>query len=225
MQPRKKTFKITLWAALAGSAMLGHVPASLATCATDPYIGSLCMTAANYCPRGYLEANGQLVEVSEYTALFSLIGVTYGGDGRNTFGLPDMRSRTPVGAGKGPGLSQVLLGSIRGVESRLLTLATLPTHIHEATFDAEGGLQASTADGKSAAPSSTSFLGTVKVGIGTAPSLYTTDGSKLTPIQGLNIDGGIEIGATGGSQPFGIVPPQLGLLYCIAGEGMFPPRP
>jgi microcystin-dependent protein len=137
-----------------------------------------------------------------------------------------MRSRTPVGAGKGPGLSQVLLGSIRGAESRLLTLATLPAHIHEATFEAEGGLQASTADGESASPSSTSFLGTMKTGgMSTPPSLYTTTGSKLTPIQGLSIDGGIEIGATGGSQPFGIVPPQLGLLYCIAGQGMFPPRP
>lgn len=226
MQPRKKTFKITLWAALAGSAMLGHVPASLATCATDPYIGSLCMTAANYCPTGYLKANGQLVEVSEYTALFSLLGVTYGGDGRITFGLPDMRSRTPVGAGNGPGLSQVLLGSIRGVEIRTLTLATLPPHTHKAAFEAEGGLQASTADGESASPSDTSFLGTVKTGgMSTPPSLYTTTGSTLTPILGLDIDGAISIEATGGGQPFGIVPPQLGLLYCIAAQGMFPPRP
>jgi microcystin-dependent protein len=228
MQTRKKTFKIALWAALAGSTMLGNVPASHATCATDPYIGSVCMTAANFCPRGYLAANGQLVPVVDNTALFSLLGTTYGGDGRSTFGVPDLRGRTPVGAGSGLGLTQVLLGARRGAETRTLSLATLPAHIHEAAFEPVpgGGLKASTATGGSPSPSTNSFLGAMKAaGMGNAPSLYTTDGSKLTSIQGLDIDGGIEIATTGQGQPFAIIPPQLGLLYCIAAQGMFPPRP
>ena len=226
MQFRKITLKTTLCAALATGVTLGNAPTTHATCATDPYIASICATAANYCPRGYLPTNGQIVAVSEYTALFSLIGTTYGGDGRSTFGLPDLRGRTPVGAGTSPGLTTVLLGSIRGVEKRTLSLATLPTHSHEATFAPGGGLQASTKDGDSSSPTDASYLGATKIAsMGAPPSFYTTDGSALTPIKGLDIDGAISIDPTGGNQPFGIIPPQLGLLYCIAAEGIFPPRP
>ncbi len=138
MQSRKKTFKIALRAALVGSAVLGHASTSLATCSTDPYLGSVCMTAANFCPRGYLEANGQLIAVSDNPALFSLLGTTYGGDGRSSFGVPDLRSRTPVGAGEGLGLTSVRLGSKRGVETRALSLASLPAHSHEAAFRVSG---------------------------------------------------------------------------------------
>jgi len=227
MQPRTTTFKATLWATLAASAMLADIPASHATCSTDPYIASICITAANYCPRGYLNADGRVIPINGNEALFSLLGTTYGGDGRSTFGLPDLRSRTPVGTGTGQGLTEVPLGFQRGAEQRTLTLATLPTHSHNATFDPSGGagLQASTAGGESASPGSNSYLGKVAIkGMGTPPNLYTTDDSELISIQGLSAAGTVSVEATGGSKPFSIIPPQLGLLYCIATTGMFPPR-
>ncbi|MEJ2462649.1 MAG: tail fiber protein [Candidatus Thiodiazotropha sp.] len=207
--------------------MLVPVPASFATCATDPYLGSICVTAANFCPRGYLPADGRLLPVNDNMALFSLLGTTYGGDGRSSFGVPDLRSRTPVGAGEGLGLTPVQLGLKRGVETRALSLASLPAHSHEAAFEPapEGGLQASTKNGEAPSPTADSFLGAMKgSGMSTPPSLYTTDDSTLTPIKGLDLDGAVEIGTTGQGQPFSIIPPQLGLLYCIATQGIFPPR-
>ena len=94
---------------------------------TDDYIGEIFMVGSNFCPRGSAPANGQLLPIAQNTALFSLLGTTFGGDGRTTFGLPDLRGRTPVHAGQGPGLSNIRLGSKGGVENANLT----PTDVKE----------------------------------------------------------------------------------------------
>jgi microcystin-dependent protein len=80
---------------------------ALATCSAEPMMASICITAANFCPRGYLPTNGQILSISQNSALFALLGTTYGGNGVSTFALPNLQSRVPVGAGQGPGLNQV----------------------------------------------------------------------------------------------------------------------
>ncbi len=217
----------TLCSTFAGCAMMIGAPTAHATCVPEPYIGSICITAATFCPRGYAEANGQLIAISDNQTLYSLIGSIYGGDDRTTFALPDLRSRTPVGIGRGTGLSQVNLGQRRGREQQILDNTQLPTHNHIASFvPAPGdGMQASTESGSSASPNSDSYLGKLAVsGMGSPPNLYTVDDANLTPIKGMSISGTITVENSGASQPFPLIPPQLSLRYCIATDGLYPPR-
>jgi microcystin-dependent protein len=95
---------------------------------SDPFVGEIRMFAGNFAPRGWAFCNGQLIPISQNTALFSLLGTTYGGDGRSTFALPDLRGRVPLHAGQGSGLSDYPLGSRGGSEQVVLTTAQLPAH-------------------------------------------------------------------------------------------------
>ncbi len=106
--------KLTLTAALTGAALAAMAPAAHA--GPDEYIGEIITVGFNFCPRGTLEADGRLLPISENTALFSLLGTQYGGDGRTTFALPDLRGRTIVGAGQGPGLTERRLAEKGGLE-------------------------------------------------------------------------------------------------------------
>lgn len=112
---------------------------------SEPFVGEIRMFAGNFAPRGWAFCDGQLLEVSQNDALFSLLGTIYGGDGRTTFGLPDMRGRIPVHAGQGPGLSPRRLGSALGSETVTLTTNELPPHGH--TWSASGGNAANTSPG------------------------------------------------------------------------------
>jgi microcystin-dependent protein len=97
---------------------------------SDPLIASISMFGGNFAPRGWAMCDGQLLPISQYTALFSLVGTVYGGDGRTTFGLPDLRGRFPMHAGAGPGLSNRSLGQRSGQESVTLTPGQMPNHAH-----------------------------------------------------------------------------------------------
>ena len=97
---------------------------------SDPFIGEISLFASNFAPRGWALCDGQLLPISTNTALFALLGTTYGGDGRTTFGLPDLRGRLPVHAGTGPGLTQRRLGERSGVEQVTLSTTELPSHGH-----------------------------------------------------------------------------------------------
>jgi len=97
---------------------------------TDPYIGEIAMVAFNYAPPGWLPCDGRLLPVNEYTALYSLLGTMYGGDGRNNFALPDFRGRMPIGQGSGPGLTPRPQGLRSGEENVLLVEAQIPAHTH-----------------------------------------------------------------------------------------------
>ncbi|MBY5956814.1 tail fiber protein [Membranicola marinus] len=97
----------------------------------EPYVGEIRMFAGNFAPRGWAFCDGQLLAVSQNDALFSLLGTIYGGDGRTTFGLPDLRGRLPIHAGTGPGLSPRRLGAKGGAEKVTLTVNQLPSHNHE----------------------------------------------------------------------------------------------
>ena len=97
---------------------------------SEPFVGEIRMFAGNFAPRGWAFCDGQLLAVSQNDALFSLLGTIYGGDGRTTFGLPDMRGRIPIHAGSGPGLSPRRLGAKAGAEKVTLTVNQLPSHTH-----------------------------------------------------------------------------------------------
>ena len=102
----------------------------LSSQAQDPLIGEIKMVGFNFCPRGWVEADGQLLSIAENSALFSLYGTIYGGDGRTTFALPDLRGRAPIHVGSGPGLSTYVEGEKGGVETVTLTPSELPAHSH-----------------------------------------------------------------------------------------------
>ena len=97
---------------------------------SEPFVGEIRMFAGNFAPRGWAFCDGQLLAVSQNDALFSLLGTIYGGDGRTTFGLPDLRGRIPIHAGNGPGLSSHRLGAKGGAENETLTVNQLPSHSH-----------------------------------------------------------------------------------------------
>src|SRR5215213_5859350 len=98
----------------------------------DPYIGEIRMFAGNFAPRGWALCNGQLLSISQNTALFSLLGTMYGGNGQTTFALPDLRGRVPLHFGQGPGLSNYVEGEVGGTETVTLTTGEMPSHNHGA---------------------------------------------------------------------------------------------
>jgi microcystin-dependent protein len=170
----------------------------------EPYLGQLMLVGFNFCPRGWAPAAGQLMSISQNTALFSLLGTTYGGNGQTTFALPDLRGRVPVGVGQGPGLSNIDQGEVGGDESHTLLVSEMPSHSH-------------TAFGSTSLPSSLSPTGKL-LARQDRVNMYTNPGSvtQLAPQT---------IGATGGSQPFPLRDPYLGMQWCIAVVGIFPARP
>ena len=129
MRMNKWIFKLTPIVVMVG--MFSSESAS-AGCSSEPFIGSMCVTAASYCPSpNYVKANGALLYINDYTALFSLLGTNFGGNGRTNFKLPDMQGRTTVGTGVGQGLSSIELGAVDGLQSIKLTNDNLPAHSHK----------------------------------------------------------------------------------------------
>lgn len=171
----------------------------------DPFIAQIILFGGNFAPRGWAYCDGQILPISQYSALFSLLGTTYGGDGRTTFALPDLRSRVPIHKGNGPGLPSITLGERGGAAQTTLTVANLPAHGHTAQ------LNASTDAAEDDTPS-----GNVLAKAGT--EIY---GGSANAQMG---DDSIKVGQTGGSQPIGNMQPYLGLNYIICLEGTYPSR-
>ncbi|HTH51627.1 MAG TPA: tail fiber protein [Pyrinomonadaceae bacterium] len=164
-------------------------------------IAEIRLFAGNFAPRNWAFCQGQILSISQNTALFSLLGTTYGGNGQTTFALPDFRGRVAVGTGQGPGLSNVTLGEVSGTETNTLLVTNLPAHTHN--------MVATSADANSSKPA-----GKVLANSGTTP-IYNTpsDGTQMGPT-----------GPTGGNQPFSIMQPYLGMNYIICLFGIFPSR-
>ncbi|QDQ26854.1 phage tail protein [Chitinimonas arctica] len=188
---------------------------------SEPFLGEIKMVGFNFSPRGYAYCSAQILPIAQNTALFSLLGTTFGGNGQTTFGLPDLRGRSPVGANgsAGPGLQQVDLGEVGGTESTVLTLNNMPAHTHAAAANvAIPAIAAST--NVAAAPSNITCLGPVSGG-GRPGTLYSTD-APTTTLAPFNCN--VTVGIAGGGQPFGIASPYLGINFIIALEGIFPSR-
>jgi microcystin-dependent protein len=171
----------------------------------SPFLGEIRMVPFNFPPKGWALCNGQLLSISQNTALFSLLGTTYGGNGTTTFALPDFRSRVPIHAGQGPGLSNYTLGEQTGAESVTLTVGQLPAHNHTVNGVAGGGNQASPAGGSPAIES-------------TGTSLDYSNGVPNSPMNAAMVS------ATGSNQPHPNIQPVLCVNFVIALVGIFPSR-
>ena len=127
-------------------------PQKALACAVEPYIGSICVMATDYCPRGYSVAAGQTDAISNNQVLFALLRFNFGGDNRTTFGIPDLRGRAPIGTGQGGGLSGFDLADMVGQETHTLTVSQMPRHNHAADFTPSGGANAGVASGNITLP-------------------------------------------------------------------------
>lgn len=174
-------------------------------------IGEIRLFAANFAPRDWSYCNGALLAISSNVALFSILGTTYGGDGKVTFGLPNLAGRSAVGAGQGPGLSYYDLGEKTGANSTILTLNNLPPHTHTAAGNIV--IPAFSDEGDSGTPANNVLAA--------KGSMYTSQaGDSTTKSTPLNI----QVGVTGGSTPITITQPSLGMNYIICLYGVFPSR-
>jgi microcystin-dependent protein len=117
---------VTLFAA----ALVGMFPVTAARAQVEPFLGEIRTFGYNFCPLGWTEAAGQLLAISQNTALFSLLGTQFGGNGQTTFALPDLRGRVMISAGQGLGISNYAVGEVGGTESTTLTVAQMPSHNH-----------------------------------------------------------------------------------------------
>ncbi len=172
----------------------------------EGFLGEVRLFAGNFAPRTWAYCDGQLLSISQNTALFSILGTTYGGDGRTTFALPDLRGRVPVGPRNGPGLSSVRLGQKTGTESVTLTIAQIPSHNHTAVAGA------------------TSPVG--RGGSSSTPTAkYWADGGNYATTKNTQMaTDAVTVGDTGGSQSHENRQPSLGLNYIICTQGVFPSR-
>jgi microcystin-dependent protein len=175
---------------------------------SEPFLGQIMIFGGNFAPRGWAFCNGQLLSIAQNSALFSLLGTTYGGDGVTTFGLPDLRGRVPMHWGQGPGLTNRVLGESSGSETVTLLSTQIPAHNHL--------MQASTTDANQASPAN-NICAPVLDSQGAAGFEF----SNAAPNATMNP---AAIAASGGSQPHENLQPYLCLSFVIALEGLFPSR-
>lgn len=178
----------------------------------DPFIGEVIMFAGNFAPRGWALCDGQLIPISQNSALFSILGTTYGGDGRTTFALPDLRGRSPMHAGSGPGLSQLRLGQRGGAETVTLSANNLPAHAHQLSPQ-DFNLNVADSAASESEPTPNFSLG--------AASIYS-DKTANTTVKGGQITG--TTSNTGGGQAINTQSPYLGINFIIALVGIYPSR-
>ena len=171
---------------------------------SEPFIGQICIYGFNFAPRGWAFCNGQILAIAQNTALFSLLGTTYGGNGQTTFALPNLQSRLPLQFGQGAGLSSYALGEQTGSESVTLSQGQLPGHNHLSTTPATA------ADGNSIDPAAGAVLGA-------GTSIYRVGAAtiQMSPTA---------TSSTGNNQPVSVIQPILALNFCIALVGIFPSR-
>ena len=174
---------------------------------SSPFVAEIRIFPYTFAPRGWAYCSGQIMPISQNTALFSLLGTTYGGDGRTNFALPNLQGSFPIQSGTGPGLSNYVLGQVGGATTTTLTSQQLPAHTH--------GMNAQNSGGSSVSPTGNY---TAQIGLRGAGLIYGSDATTtalsakaVTPV--------------GGSQPHNNLPAFLTLSYCIALQGIFPPRP
>ena len=176
---------------------------------TDPFLAEIRMFGGNFAPTGWALCNGQLMSISQNTALFSLLGTTYGGDGRVTFGLPNLQGSAPMQQGQGPGLSQRYLGEVGGEQYVTLLQSEMAQHTHTAmAFDDSGTDPSPT--GNTWAQALKGRVGDALYSAGQTPNLTMAQQTVLP---------------MGGSQPHNNMQPYLTVTFIIALQGIFPQRP
>ncbi|MBO2009766.1 phage tail protein [Siccationidurans soli] len=177
-------------------------PAGVSSSAGSPFVGEIIMAAFNFAPHGYVRCDGQLLPLSQNTALFALLGTTYGGNGQSNFALPNLNGRVPLGAGQGPGLSYYDLGQTGGSDAVTLLPTEMPAHSHTMALSYSQSL------GNTASPEN-AYLASNGAG---RPQYAATSTAYMAS------------GATGSAQPHNNMQPYQVLAYYIAVQGIFPPR-
>jgi len=167
---------------------------------STPYIGEIRMVGFNFAPIGWALCDGQLLAIAEYETLFTLIGTTYGGDGQNTFAVPDLRGRLPMHMGSGAGLSTRIIGEMSGVEQVTLINSQMPQHSHVPQAQSANGALNSPQNG---------------IWAGSTTALYTTDAPNVPMRSGL-------VNPVGGNQPHDNMMPYLVINFVISLFGVFP---
>ena len=194
-----------------------HAPAAFA--GADPYLGEIMCGGWNFSPRGTIALEGQLLSIAQNTALFALLGTQYGGDGRTTFGIPDMRGRVLIGQGRGPGLSDYLEGQQGGTETNTMTVAQMPPHAHPHTHEF--------------APLGASTDATSNDPQGRVPAKKSRTTLYADPVTTPGAGNLVEQAATvtregsavaGGGQPQNNMQPFLAIRCVMATSGIFPTR-
>jgi microcystin-dependent protein len=173
----------------------------------DPFVGEIRMFGLNFPPKNWAFCNGQLMPISQNTALFSLLGTFYGGDGKSTFALPNLQDASPMNWGQGPGLSERFLGETGGEQNVTLLQTEMPAHAHQ--------VPCSSAVGNATSPAGR-ICASARLGRST-PNLY----SASTPLSQMNAAASEVVGS---SFPHNNMPPYLVLNFCIALLGVYPPR-
>lgn len=192
----------------------------------NPFVGEIQMVAFAFAPKGFALCDGSLLQISQYPALFSLIGVSYGGDGVHTFGLPDLRGRHPIGAGRGPGLQPVQVGDAGGSEAVSLAPNQMPSHTHPATVQPGAHAQQSCFSGVG---SLTSPAGAIPADViepvsGAALQAFANPTAANQAMAPLPLALQIGVGPTGDGAPVGIRNPFVGVNFVIALTGVYPSR-
>jgi microcystin-dependent protein len=193
-----------------------------------PFIATIMTVPYNFAPRNWAFCAGQIQAIAQNTALFSLIGTTYGGNGQTTFALPDLQGRTAIGQGTGPGLSTYSMGEVAGTQSVTLVSTQMPQHVHSLS-GTTGTLNAVNLKATEQSPQAGAYLAR---GVDTAPSpdmiprfyvpAATGDPATKVPLAGVNVAGNTQI--AGGSQPHSTMQPYLVMSPIIALFGIFPSR-
>lgn len=172
---------------------------------STPFLGEIRMFGFGRTPTGWQACDGSLLAISEYDALFNLLGTTYGGDGQTTFAVPDLRGRLPLHQGQGPGLSNRVIGEIAGSETVTLTEQQMPTHTHS--------LNATTSAASTGTPGTALLPGTVSGDTFYVNTITGNTAVKMSPQM---------LSSGGGSQPHENLMPTLTVQYCIATAGIYP---
>jgi len=173
----------------------------------DPFIGEIKMFAGNFAPYGWAFCDGQILQIVQNTALFSILGTTYGGDGIKTFALPNLKGRIPINFGQGPGLSGYALGQAVGSEDASLASNQMPAHSHSAAI-------------KGANAGTTNLPENNLLGKITRMNTYNTPDAPLVNMA----EGSVSLSNSGGSQPHSNMQPYITLNFIIALQGLYPVR-
>jgi microcystin-dependent protein len=203
----KRSFVMLAVTAAIGSA-IAFQPREAA--ASEPFLAEIRIFAGNFAPAGFAKCDGQLLPISQNTAVFALIGTIYGGDGETTFALPDLRGRVAVHQGSGPGLQPIQIGERGGANNHTLTVQQMPSHTHTATAIAK----ASGGTGNTSDPTSARHAKKNRTNI------YDTGAAADVEMKADSVS--VTVANTGNGQSFGIMQPFLGVNYIIALQGIFP---
>lgn len=193
----------------------------------EVYMGTVMTFGFNFAPYGWALCNGQIMNIQQYQALFTLLGTVYGGNGTQTFGLPNLQSRLPIGQGTGPGLSTRVMGENSGTETIIATLSNLPNHTHTLSgITANTTVQlANPASNPATVPTTTNaYIGTSGGGPGSANIYSDAQGASPVPLKGVATTVSGTVSPTGTGLPMDSMNPYLVLNFSIALQGLFPTR-